>query len=142
VGATNRLEGFPEARYGAVAHALVRSVRDLSDDGWGSSISSAWVSYFRWLEPWLRDGAQQAAMKRAAAERAAAEQAAARREAARQAAERAQALLHDPHGGRGAAGDVDLEAVSALLEDEDDEDDDTGYGQIMVSMTNPRRERG
>ena len=38
------------------------------------------------------------------------------------------------------AGDVDLESVGSLLDDEDD--DDAGYGQIMVSMTrNTRRER-
>jgi hypothetical protein len=38
-----------------------------------------------------------------------------------------------------ADGEADLESVADLLEDEDDED--TGHGQIMVSMTRaPRRD--
>ena len=37
-------------------------------------------------------------------------------------------------------GDVDLESVGSLLDDE--EEDNVGYGQIIVSMTrNSRRER-
>ena len=52
-----------------------------------------------------------------------------------------QALLQDSEGGQPAAGDVDLEAVAGLL-DEEDEDENAGYGQIMLSMTrNPRRQR-
>ncbi len=146
-GAQNRLEGFPEARYADVARALVLAVRNVSGDYWDNSMGSAWISYFRWAEPYLVAGARQAAADQVMAERAAAEQAAARLEAARRAAgqaqAQAQALLHDPHGAQPVAADVDLEAVAGLLDDEDDEDDDdAGYGQIMLSMTrNTRRQR-
>jgi hypothetical protein len=147
VGARNRLEGFAEARYADIARALVLAVRNVSGDAWDNSMGSAWISYFRWAQPYLLAGAEQAAAEQAMAERAAAQQAAARLEAARQAAAeaqaqaQAQALEHDSHGGRPVAADVDLETVAGLL-DEEDEDDDAGYGQIMLSMTrNPRRQR-
>ncbi len=145
VGARNRLEGFDEARYADVARALVLAVRNVSGDAWDNSMGSAWISYFRWAQPYLLAGAEQAAAEQAMAEQAAAEQAAARLEAARHAAAQAQAQAqaqeHDSHGGQPVAADVDLEAVAGLL-DEEDEDDDAGYGQIMLSMTrNPRRQR-
>jgi hypothetical protein len=147
VGARNRLEGFDEANYADVARALVLAVRNVSGDAWDNSMGSAWISYFRWAQPYLLAGAGQAATEQAIAERAAAQQAAARLEAARNAAAeaqaqaQAQALEHQAHGGEPVAADVDLEAVAGLL-DEEDEDDDAGYGQIMLSMTrNPRRHR-
>jgi hypothetical protein len=147
VGARNRLEGFDEAHYADVARALVLAVRSVSGDAWDNSMGSAWISYFRWAQPYLLAGAEQAAAEQAVAERAAAQQTAARLEAARNAAAeaqaqaRAQALEHQAHGGEPVAADVDLEAVAGLL-DEEDEDDDAGYGQIMLSMTrNPRRHR-
>ena len=143
VGARNRLEGFDEARYADVARALVLAVRNVSGDAWDNSMGSAWISYFRWAQPYLLAGAEQAAAEEAMAEQVAAEQAAARLEAARHAAAQAQAQAqeHDSHGGQPVAADVDLEAVAGLL-DEEDEDDDAGYGQIMLSMTrNPRRQR-
>ena len=147
VGARNRLEGFDEAHYADVARALVLAVRNVSGDAWDNSMGSAWISYFRWAQPYLLAGAEQAAAEQAAAERAAAQRAAARLEAARNAAAeaqaqaQAQALEHQAHGGEPVAADVDLETVAGLL-DEEDEDDDAGYGQIMLSMTrNPRRHR-
>jgi hypothetical protein len=141
VGAMNRLEGFSEDRYVDVARALVLAVRNVSEDSWDASMGSAWISYFRWAQPYLLAGARQAAAEQAADEQAAARRAAARREAARHAASQAQALLQDAEGGRAAAGDVDLEAVADLL-DEEDEDENAGYGQIMLSMTrSPRRQR-
>jgi hypothetical protein len=147
VGARNRLESFDEAHYADVARALVLAVRNVSGDAWDNSMGSAWISYFRWAQPYLLAGAGQAAAEQAIAERAAAQQAAARLEAARNAAAeaqaqaQAQALEHQAHGGEPVAADVDLEAVAGLL-DEEDEDDDAGYGQIMLSMTrNPRRHR-
>jgi hypothetical protein len=131
VGASNRLDGFPEGHYVSVAHAVVRAVRDLSGDDWSTSIGSAWISYFQWIKPHLVIGAQQAAAHEAAAQEAADRQAAGRRAAAQQAASQAHAV----------AGDVDLESVAPLLDDEDD-DEDVGYRQIMTGMTrNPRRER-
>jgi hypothetical protein len=48
-------------------------------------------------------------------------------------------MVQVPPGGppQTDSGDVDLESVGSLLDDED-----AGYGQIMVSMTrNPRRDR-
>ena len=142
VGARNWVEGFPEEHYVHLAHAVVRAVRDLSGSDQFASIGSAWVAYFLWAQPYLIAGSRQAAAEHAAAEQAAAEEAEARREAARQEAARAQALaLYQPGSHRDAAGgDVNLERVANLLDDEDDEDDgDTGYGQIMVSMTRNRR---
>ena len=64
----------------------------------------------------------------------AAQQAAAQQAAAEQEAARVEALSRDSHGGHTqVVGDVNLESVASLLDDEDDED--VGYGQIMVSMT-------
>jgi hypothetical protein len=140
VGARNRMEGFDEARYADVARALVLAVRNVSGDAWDNSMGSAWISYFRWAQPYLLAGAEQAAAEQAMAEQAAAQQAAARLEAARHAAAEAQAQALEDDG-EPVAADVDLEAVAGLL-DEEDEDDDAGYGQIMLSMTrNPRRQR-
>ena len=119
LGAANWREGFPETQYVSIAHALVRSVHVLSESDWSTSLGSAWISYFLWIKPHLMLGAQQAA-----------------RQAANLAA------VQGPHDGHPPMpdGDVDLESVGSLLDDEDD--DDIGYGQIMVSMTrNPRRER-
>jgi hypothetical protein len=120
---------------------VVRTVRDISGSDQFASIGSAWVAYFLWAQPYMIAGARQVAAQHAAAEQAAAEEAAARRETAWREADRAQALALYPHDRHGeAAGDVNLEAVSDLLDDEDDEDgEDVGYGQIMVSMTRNRR---
>lgn len=141
LGATNQLEGFPEARYVDVARALVRAVRNVSGDSSANAEGSAWLSFFQWAQPYLMAGARQAAAEQAAAQRHAAEQAAARHEAAVHAAAEAQAIAQDSAGGELAAGEVDIEAVADLLDEEEDDDgDDGGYGQIMLSMTrNPRR---
>jgi len=122
VGAQNWYEGFPDAQYGNVAHALIQTVHYISAHDWSASTGSAWISYFMWLKPHLLTGAQ----------RAAAQQAAARREAAR-----AEALSRHSRGAHAhVAGDVNLESVPNLLDDED-----VGYVQIMASMTrNPRRD--
>ncbi len=133
-GARNWLEGFPEGQYVSVAHALVRTVRDLSEDDWSTSMGSAWISYFLWIKPYLLAGAQQAATQQSATE-----QASAGLEPASPQPASPQAASTLPET---ATGDVDLEAVADLLGDEDEDDEDVGYGQIMVSMTrSPRRER-
>ena len=116
LGATNRREGFPETQYVSVAHALVRAVHALSETDWSASLGSAWISYFLWIKPHLMLGAQEEANR---------------------------AALQDPPAEDPPMpdGNVDLESVGSLLDDEDD-DDDVGYGQIMVSMTrNSRREQ-
>jgi hypothetical protein len=124
LGARNRLDGFSETQYVSVVHALVRAVRDLCADDWSASMSSAWISYFTWIKPYLMVGAQQAAAQQAAIRRAADRQA-----AAQQVADRAQAADEDWRGGhlQAPAGDPDLESEAGLLEGEageDDEDDE------------------
>ena len=123
LGAANRREGFPETQYVSVAHALVRAVHVLSESDWSTSLGSAWISYFLWIKPYLMLGAQQAAQQPA-------------QEEAEQASVQGPPGEHLPM----PDGDVDLESVGSLLDDEDEDED--GYGQIMVSMTrNSRRER-
>jgi hypothetical protein len=119
LGAINRLDGFPETQYVSVVHALVRAVRDLCADDWSTSMSSAWISYFTWIKPYLMLGAQQAAAQHAAVRRTADHQA-----AAQQASNLGQTAEPDLRGGdpQAPAGDVDLEAAEDLLEDEDDDD--------------------
>jgi hemoglobin-like flavoprotein len=69
VGATNWMEGFPEGEYASVAHALVRTIRGLSGDNWSTSMGSAWITYFMWIQPQLLIGAGQAiAQQRASAQ--------------------------------------------------------------------------
>jgi hypothetical protein len=94
-----------------------------------------------WIKPHLLAGAQQAAAQHAAVQQAAELEAAAQRTAAEVEAARVKALSRDAHGGHTqVVGDVDLESVASLLDEEDNEN--VGYGQLMVSMTrNPRRSR-
>jgi hypothetical protein len=119
LGARNWLDGFSESQYVSVVHALVRAVRDLCADDWSSSMSSAWISYFMWIKPYLMLGAQQAAAQQAAIQRAANQQA-----AVQQAINLAQTAEQDSGAGypQAPAGDADLESEADLLEDEDDED--------------------
>jgi hypothetical protein len=133
-GAQNWAEGISEAQYGSFAHALIQTVRYLSDSDWSASTGSAWISYFMWIKPHLLAGAQYAASQQAAAQQAAERQATAQRAVAEEEAARVTALARDNQ----VVADVNLESVANLLDDEDD--DDTGYGQIMLGMTrNPRR---
>ena len=136
VGAQNWVDGYPESLYTNAAHALVQTVHYLSESDWSASMGSAWLSYFMWAKPHLLAGAQQAAEERTATQQAAARQAAAQRAVAEQEAARVEALSRDTPGGHVA--DVNLETVANLLDDDDD--DDTGYGQIMLGMTRPRRD--
>ena len=61
LGADNQLAGFPEGQYLGLAHALLRAVRELTDDDWSTTLGSAWISYFQWMQGHLVTGAQQAA---------------------------------------------------------------------------------
>lgn len=136
VGAQNWVEGFPETQYVNVAHALVQTVHYLSENDWSPSTGSVWISYFMWIRPHFVAGAQQAAEQQAAEQQAVQRQIAAQRAAAEREAARVKALSRESGG---VVGDVNLESVANLLDDEDD--DDVGYGQIMLSMTrNPRRD--
>ena len=135
LGAHNRLEGFPDAQYASVAHALIQTVHYLSANIWSTSTGSAWISFFMWIQPHLLAGAREAAAREAAAQEAAAREAAAERAAAEQEAARVAALSRHTQ----VVGDVNIEKVASLLDDDDDED--PGLGQIMLSMTrNPRRD--
>ena len=130
LGAQNWYEGFPDSQYATVAHALIQTVHYLSANIWSTSTGSAWISFFLWVQPHLQAGAQDAAARDAAARDATEQQAAARRAAAEQEAARVAAL---PRGHGQAVGDVNIERVASLLDD--DEEDDVGLGQIMLGMT-------
>ena len=119
LGARNWLDGFPETQYVSVVHALVRAVRDLCADDWSTSMSSAWITYFTRIKPYLMLGAQQAAAEQAAARKAASQQA-----AVQHAINLAQTAEEDSPGGhpQTPADDEDLETAEHLLEDDDDED--------------------
>ena len=118
LGAANQVAGFPEGQYLGLAHALLRAVRELTDDDWSTTLGSAWISYFQWIQGHLVAGAQQVPRPPPPAAPA----------------QPPPAGVLPPEDGA-----ADLESVAGLLEDEDDED--TGYGQIMVSMTRaPRRD--
>ena len=132
-GAQNWFEGFPDAQYASMAHALVQTIQYLSRDNWSTSTGSAWISFFMWIQPHLLGGARQAAAQDAAAREAAAREAAAQRAAAEWEAARVERLSRDSRGGHtNVVGEVNLERVAPLL---DEDDEDTGYGQIMLSMT-------
>jgi hypothetical protein len=132
LGANNWLDGFPDAQYASVAHALIQTVHYLSANIWSTSTGSAWISFFMWTQPHLLAGAREAAARQATAQEAAAREAAAERAAAEQEASRVAALSR---GHTQAVGDVNIEKVASLL---DDDDDDPGLGQIMVNMTRNR----
>jgi len=120
LGGQNWYEGFPDSQYASVAHALVQTVHYMSANIWSTSTGSAWISFFMWVKPHLLDGAREAAERQAAQQHAAAEE-----EAARVAAL--------SRGHTRVVGDVNIERVASLLDDE--EDDDVDLGQIMLGMT-------
>lgn len=57
LGADNYRQGFPDDAYPDVDRAWLRSARDILSPDWDSRLSSAWVSYCRWLDSHLRFGA-------------------------------------------------------------------------------------
>lgn len=116
LGAINQLAGFPDSQYLGLAHALLRAVRELTDDDWSTTLGSAWISYFQWIQRHLTIGAQQAPRPIP------------RSSPPVQAAGTPPSGLSQPEDG-----EPEQEPVAGLLDEEDDED--TGYGQIMVSMT-------
>lgn len=67
LGTQNWYEGFPDAQYASVAHALIQTVHYLSANVWSTSTGSAWISFFMWVQPHLVAGAQDAAAREAAA---------------------------------------------------------------------------
>jgi hypothetical protein len=136
LGGHNWRDGFPDAQYASVAHALIQTVHYLSANIWSTSTGSAWISFFMWVQPHLLAGAHEAAARETAARDAAGRKAAAERASAEQEASRVAALSR---GHTQAVGDVNIEKVASLLDDEEDED--PGLGQLMVNMTrSPRRD--
>jgi hemoglobin-like flavoprotein len=132
VGADNWREGFPDSEYVSVAHALLRTIRGLSDNDWFTAMASAWISYFQWMQPYLLAGARRAAAGPPLAPPPASEPTPYPLGVVNDAG-------LDPAVSRDQAPDVELEPVAGLL---DEEDDEVGYGQIMLSMTlNSRRDR-
>jgi len=133
LGSTNQAEGFPASEYVSVGHALVRVVRDMSGEKWSTTMGSAWIRFYMWMQPYLQAAAQQVAAQQETARR----QAAAQQEAARRQA-------FDQVARRGGSADVDVSVVGDMLDDEDDDDGGgpaPGYGQIMMGMTRNRRPR-
>jgi hypothetical protein len=138
VGGQNWADGFPDAQYPTIAHALVQTVHYLSGSDWSPSTGSVWIGYFMWIKPHLLAGAQQAAAQYAAAQEDAQRQAAADRAFAEREAARVAALSRDSRGHlTNVVSDVNIESVGSLLADE--EDADVGYGHLMVSMTRNQR---
>jgi len=123
LGAVNQVAGFPDSQYLGLAHALLRAVRELADDDWSTTLGSAWISYFQWIQRQLLIGAQQAPRP------------------APRPAPPAHAAGTAPGGlPQQADGEPSPEPAGGLPDKEDEEDDeDTGYSQIMASMTRPAR---
>jgi hypothetical protein len=137
LGAQNWYEGFPDAQYASVAHALIQTVHYLNANIWSTSTGSSWISFFMWVQPHLLAGARDAAARETTAREAAAREAAAQRAAAEQEAARVAALSR---GHTQIVNNVNIERVASLLDDDDE--DDVGLGQIMLGMTrNPRRDQ-
>jgi hypothetical protein len=111
LGAVNELAGFPATQYLGLAHALLRAVRELAEEDWSTTLGSAWISYFQWIQGHLMTGARQAPRPTRPAG-------------------------PPPGAPQPENGETGQEPAAGLL---DDEDADTGYGQIMVSMTRPVR---
>jgi hypothetical protein len=113
LGTVNQVAGFPEEQYLGLTHALLRAVRELTENDWSTALGSAWISYFQWIQGQLVTGAQQApwpAQPPLAAE------------------PEPQPQPEDSEAG--------LEPEAAQLDEPDDEE--TGDSQIMVSTTRGR----
>lgn len=156
VGSDNYYEGFRGAEYVSVAHALLRAIRDLTESEWVTSMGSAWISCFMWMQPHLLAGAQQAAAGPApsapaeeppqpAPQPAPQPTAEVEPEAARTSQPSqngTEPASHDLPNRADASGHAGDDRRELVAEEPDDDDDEVGYGQIMVSMTlSPRRDR-
>jgi hypothetical protein len=134
LGAVNQVAGFPDSQYLGLAHALLRAVRELTGDDWSTTLGSAWISYFQWIQRHLMIGAQQAPRPAAPPTPRPAAPPTPRPAPPAHAAGPPPGGLPQPEDG-----EPEPESVGGPLDDEDDED--TGYGQTMVSMTrNARRD--
>jgi hypothetical protein len=145
--AANQADGFPLSEYVSVGHALVRVAREVSGNRWTSATGSAWIRFFMWMQSHLRAGVQataqataQAATQAAAAQAAAPPTVPAQDEGTRSRAASSWALEEaaDPEA-FDQARDAGVAAVTSLLDDEDEAASDSGYDQIMLGMTVPRR---
>ena len=119
LGAQNWYEGFPDAQYASVAHALIQTVHYLNANIWSTSTGSSWISFFMWVQPHLLAGARDAAARETTAREAAAREATAQRAAAEQEAARVAALSR---GHTQIVNNVNIERVASLLDDDDEDD--------------------
>ena len=60
LGHVHYRRGLEDHQYQYVAHALVRSVRDLIPYDWSSELSSAWIGVYTWMIAHMVAGAQEA----------------------------------------------------------------------------------
>lgn len=150
VGLDNYHEGLRDAEYVSVAHALLRAIRDLTENEWVTSMGSAWISCFMWMQPHLLAGARQAAAEPAPVAPAEEPPQPTPEVAAEVSPEVPHAWQPSQNGITSASHDLPNPAVTSgdadrresVAEESDDDDDEVGYGQIMVSMTlSPRRDR-
>ncbi len=130
VGMDNWHDGFPDAEYVNVVHALVRAIRGLTESDWITSMASAWISCFQWMQPHLLAGAKQAAAEYAFGS----------------GPPTAPPRAHQAGPALGKAPPPPPAGVQAngrqVSRSRDPLDDEVGYGQIMVSMTlSSRRDR-
>jgi len=59
LGSVHYHRGLEDHQYMFVAHALVRSMRDLIPYDWSSELSSAWIDVYAWMIANMVAGAQQ-----------------------------------------------------------------------------------
>jgi hemoglobin-like flavoprotein len=108
LGQDNHSRGFPREGYLGVGHALLRSARTITDSGWSSELSSAWVAYYSWLADQLKTGADTAQEQACPNE--------------------------DPHRGGGEASLLSLDDVLTQLRNRYFADDDRGLESICTRV--------
>ncbi|HET9658482.1 MAG TPA: globin domain-containing protein [Kineosporiaceae bacterium] len=60
LGGVHYQRGIADDQYQYVAHALVRTVRDVMPGDWSTWLSSAWISVYSWMISHMEAGARQA----------------------------------------------------------------------------------
>lgn len=60
LGAEHYQMGVQEYQYQYAGHALLRALREVTDDGWSTRHSSAWISVYSWVVSHMVRGARRA----------------------------------------------------------------------------------